>query len=89
MKVGIRCYVSGLVQGVSYRAATRRQAQVLDITGYARNLPDGRVEVLALGEETAVHTFREWLWQGSPWSRVSNVHWETIAFQDRNGFTVE
>ncbi|MGM0434749.1 MAG: acylphosphatase, partial [Pseudomonadota bacterium] len=46
--------VEGRVQGVSFRDSTRIQAQRLGITGYARNQPDGSVEVLACGEERAV-----------------------------------
>jgi len=52
--IACRCRVSGRVQGVFYRASTRAQAQVLGVTGYARNLPDGSVEVLACGERAAV-----------------------------------
>ena len=45
-----RCLVSGRVQGVFYRASAQQRAQELGVRGYARNLPDGRVEVLACGE---------------------------------------
>lgn len=77
MTVCVRCYVSGRVQGVWYRAYTRRKALELEITGYARNLPDGRVEVLACGEETAVAALREWLWEGPPRAQVTDVTWQT------------
>ena len=50
-----KCLVGGRVQGVFYRATAARRAQELGIHGYARNLADGRVEVLACGEEAAVH----------------------------------
>jgi acylphosphatase len=50
----LSCLVSGRVQGVWYRDSTQRQAQALGISGYARNLPDGRVEVLACGETAAL-----------------------------------
>ena len=68
-----RCLVSGRVQGVFYRASTRSRAQELGVTGHARNLPDGRVEVLACGAPEAVTALCRWLWQGSPASRVTAV----------------
>lgn len=68
-----RSLVSGRVQGVFYRATCVRQAETLGLTGYARNLPDGRVEVLACGEEAAVTQFVAWLWEGSPASKVTAV----------------
>ena len=49
-----QCWVSGRVQGVYFRGATQRRAEELGVTGYARNLPDGRVEVLACGAAEAV-----------------------------------
>jgi acylphosphatase len=68
-----RFLVSGRVQGVSFRAYTRSEALGLGITGYARNLPDGRVEVLACGDPQAVECIQQWLWAGSPASRVTAV----------------
>jgi acylphosphatase len=68
-----RCLVSGRVQGVFFRASTRAQAQSLGVTGYARNLPDGRVEVLACGDPAAVDSLCRWLWQGPPAASVSDV----------------
>jgi acylphosphatase len=68
-----RSFVSGRVQGVFYRATCVRQAQSLGLTGYARNLDDGRVEVLACGEQAAVGQFVAWLWEGSPASKVTAV----------------
>jgi acylphosphatase len=68
-----RCYVSGRVQGVFYRASTRQRAQELGCRGYAHNLPDGRVEVLAVGEPAAVHALVEWLRQGPPAAHVTGV----------------
>lgn len=73
-----RCLVSGRVQGVFYRASTRARAELLGVTGHARNLPDGRVEVLACGEPEAVQALCAWLWQGSPASSVREVAVETI-----------
>ena len=56
-----KCVIGGRVQGVFYRATAARRAQELGISGHARNLPDGRVEVLACGEEPAVSAFVSWL----------------------------
>lgn len=73
-----RCLVAGRVQGVFYRTSTRARAEVLGVTGYARNLPDGRVEVLACGEPEAVTALCDWLWRGSPASSVRDVQVETV-----------
>lgn len=68
-----RCFVSGRVQGVFYRATCVRKAQELGITGFARNLPDGRVEVLACGDAPVIEAFVKWLWVGSSASKVTAV----------------
>lgn len=68
-----KCLVDGRVQGVFYRATVARRARELAITGYARNLPDGRVEVLACGDEMSVQSFVKWLWIGSSASKVTSV----------------
>lgn len=68
-----RYLVSGKVQGVFFRASTARQAEQLQLRGWARNLPDGRVEVLALGSLTAVEQLGDWLRKGPPRARVDVV----------------
>jgi acylphosphatase len=68
-----KCVIGGRVQGVFYRATAARRAQELGIGGHARNLPDGRVEVLACGEEPAVSAFVSWLWIGSSACKVTSV----------------
>jgi acylphosphatase len=68
-----RCLVSGRVQGVYYRATAARRARELGVHGYARNLPDGRVEVLVHGDDNAVSSFVKWLWIGSSASKVTAV----------------
>ena len=72
------CWVSGRVQGVYYRGTAAGRARELGIVGYARNLADGRVEVLACGEAAAVELFIEWLWVGSSASRVTAVLVEDV-----------
>ena len=68
-----RSFVSGRVQGVFYRATCVRKAQALGVRGHARNLDDGRVEVLACGDAAAVEALIAWLWEGSPASKVTAV----------------
>jgi acylphosphatase len=68
-----KCLVAGRVQGVFYRATAARRAHELALRGYARNLPDGRVEVLACGADESVRVFVDWLWTGSSASKVTSV----------------
>lgn len=68
-----RCFVQGRVQGVFFRASTAQVAQRLGITGYARNLVDGRVEVLACGSRAAVDELCAWLRQGPTSARVDEL----------------
>ena len=85
-----RSFVSGRVQGVFYRATCDRKAGELSLTGFARNLEDGRFEVLACGEAAAVDQFVEWLWVGSPASKVTDVATEHADPADAHrgtGFT--
>jgi acylphosphatase len=85
-----RSFVSGRVQGVFYRATCVRRASALGLRGYARNLADGRVEVLACGEKAALEEFIAWLWEGSPASRVTDVateHADPAEAQRGAGFT--
>ena len=73
-----RCLVAGRVQGVFYRASTRARAEALGVTGHARNLSDGRVEVLACGPAGAVQALCDWLWEGPPAAQVTAVDCETL-----------
>lgn len=68
-----KCVVGGRVQGVFYRATAARRARELGIHGHARNLPDGRVEVLACGDREVVEAFVSWLWIGSSACKVTSV----------------
>ena len=80
-----KCLVGGRVQGVFYRASAARRAQELHLQGYARNLPDGRVEVLACGEEPAVSAFVSWLWIGSSASQVTSVEVSDVSAAAAHG----
>jgi len=87
-QVCIRCLVAGRVQGVFFRASAREQAVRLGLTGYARNLPDGRVEVLVCGEPRAVDQLREWLRVGPPQAAVTGVAFEAQDYQPFQGFAL-
>jgi acylphosphatase len=68
-----RFHITGKVQGVYFRHSTRVEAERLAVTGYARNLPDGSVEVVAQGPAGAVERLRQWLHQGPKMARVETV----------------
>jgi acylphosphatase len=68
-----KCLIAGRVQGVFYRGSAAQRAYELGVCGYARNLADGRVEVLACGDAAAVQKFVDWLWIGPSAARVTAV----------------
>ena len=68
-----RYVISGKVQGVFFRASTARMAEQLGLRGYARNLPDGGVEVLALGGAASLAALTTWLQKGPPQATVTGV----------------
>lgn len=74
----VHLFVSGLVQGVGFRAFAQHSAVSLDLTGWVKNLPDGRVEVLAEGREDDIRKFIGRLKEGPVGSRVGHVdaNWE-------------
>lgn len=91
-RVRIRVFVGGRVQGVAYRYFAEKYASRLDISGWVRNLPDGRVEVLAEGPESLVQTFLARLEEGPRLARIDSFEVRTEPatgeFRDfRIGFT--
>ena len=86
MTIRRRLLVSGQVQGVFYRDSCRREAEEKGITGSARNLPDGRVEVILEGTEDAVGRMIEWCRRGSDMARVDSVEVEDQEPQGESGF---
>jgi acylphosphatase len=76
------------VQGVYYRSATAERAQALALSGWVKNLADGRVEVVASGDATAVAALARWLWQGPPSARVDAVYLEEWRGDVPPGFVV-
>ena len=72
-------FITGQVQGVSFRYYTRQEALVLGLTGWVKNLPDGRVEAVFEGDKDKVNNMIAWCWEGSPSVTVTGVEvtWET------------
>jgi acylphosphatase len=81
-----RFLVEGRVQGVFFRASTRDEALRLGLDGYAKNLADGRVEVLAAGDDTALDALELWLHRGPPLARVTAVSREIADARPVGGF---
>jgi acylphosphatase len=69
----VHVWITGRVQGVFFRAYTRDAAQRIGVTGWVRNLPDGRVETVFEGESDDVEKMLEWCREGSPMSRIEKV----------------
>jgi acylphosphatase len=86
-----RYFVSGIVQGVGYRFFVQREAEKLGIGGYARNLHDGRVEVLAFGSPAQLEAMKRALERGPRFSSVSGVREEEAQPNPlhENGFAIE
>jgi acylphosphatase len=83
-----RFIISGKVQGVFFRASTREQARRLGLHGHARNLPDGSVEVLAIGTDDAIAQLEQWLQHGPPSARVDRVERSSSEVDARDDFSV-
>lgn len=81
--------VEGRVQGVFFRVSTRDRAQDIGLRGWVRNLPDGRVEAVACGDEAQLDSFELWLKQGPDMALVSEVKIESwTQTTDFSGFDV-
>jgi acylphosphatase len=83
-----RITINGKVQGVFFRASAKEKADELHVKGEVRNLPDGRVEVIACGNETQVQRLVEWCYDGPPRAEVMSVDVTDIGPIDFDGFRV-
>lgn len=84
----IKAYISGHVQGVFFRDSTRTKALSLMLNGYAKNLADGRVEVLACGNESELNKLIDWLHHGPQYAEVSEVIVEDCVDPVEQGFKI-
>lgn len=85
-KISMRFKVTGKVQGVWFRASTQEVANQLGLTGWAANLPDGSVEVIASGEKGKVNELHAWLKKGPELARVDEVQFEELSWKDYGRF---
>ncbi len=81
MKVRVHVFVSGRVQGIFFRSETRREARKYHVTGWVKNLSDGRVEAVFEGEKENVEKLIEFCRKGPSGARVANTEfiWETYS----------
>ena len=89
MKVCFSVTVSGLVQGVYFRASSQQVAIDYGLSGYARNLSDGDVEILICGEQTNVEKMVGWLKEGPPEAKVEDLHHKQVQWQEHGFFAIE
>ncbi|MFH1134467.1 MAG: acylphosphatase [Pseudomonadota bacterium] len=85
----VHLFISGRVQGVAFRHYTRREALRLGLSGWVRNLPDGRVEAVLEGADPEVKAMVDWARHGPPGARVDHVEIQPLTIQGRlKGFEI-
>ena len=84
----VHVLVSGRVQGVFFRAHTQEKARGLELAGWVRNLPDGRVELIAEGDETDLAALLEWVQVGPSSARVEGVQGDWSTPQGEKEFCI-
>ncbi|MCS6840368.1 MAG: acylphosphatase [Roseiflexus sp.] len=82
-------FISGRVQGVNFRASARAYAREVGVSGWVRNLEDGRVEAVFEGPRSAVQKMVSWCYSGPAHARVDavDVHWEKPTGEE-HGFSI-
>lgn len=84
----LEIHISGKVQGVFFRANTRKKALQLGLNGTAENLPDGRVRIVVSGEKKELDIFTTWCHQGEPPAEVEKVEINKKPDQNLDGFSI-
>ena len=87
-QMGLHIWVSGKVQGVYFRETLRKVAEKLLVSGWVKNLTDGRVEIKAFGEKTRIDQLLEYCRQGPVLARVEKIEVEAISLEAADGFSV-
>jgi acylphosphatase len=87
-RIRVHAVVRGRVQGVGFRYSARGKAEKLGVSGYARNLPDGGVELEAEGNPGAVEEFLAWLRRGPIGARVDALDAEDVPAIGERDFTI-
>lgn len=88
MNVSYIAHISGRVQGVYFRASAQQQAIEHSLSGYARNLADGDLEVLMCGEQTNIDKMLVWLAEGPEQAEVTNIQHQQVALQEHHFFSI-
>ena len=88
MLMSVHLIAHGKVQGVWYRASTRKQALQLGLCGWAKNCPDGTVEIHAEGEKEILELFINWCRKGPPAAQVSSLDIEWVESQAMTTFDI-
>ena len=84
----IHFLVSGRVQGVFFRASTKHIADEFGVSGWVRNLPDGRVEGIASGEANRIKQFKDWLNHGPDMAEVTLLDVTEVKYREFHQFEV-
>ncbi len=88
-KTRVHIFVSGRVQGVFFRASTKKKAKKFGLTGWVGNLFDGRVEIVIEGEKSKTNKIIEWLKKGPFLAKVKNIEIKNEEYKDEfNNFEI-
>ena len=88
MRVCYRANVSGIVQGVYFRVSAQQMAIDLGLSGHAKNLEDGSLEILICGDQANVESMLNWMDTGPEGAEVESVESEQVQWQDINHFSI-
>lgn len=88
MNVSYIAHVTGKVQGVYFRVSSQQKAIELGLSGYARNLADGDVEVFLSGEEENVKIMLAWLKEGPKRAEVTKMQQKQVEWQEHRFFSI-